>query len=159
MTSGDTQAWRVLYGKLCAIYDRVFDEAQSRFYFDALQECDVRDLEIAAVDLARSSKWFPRPAEWRAQVLTRRCELRRQRDLTLVQQRPTPTIHCAACRDTGMRGEERLSPCPCRGTNPNYQRTQAMSRLAAGTSDPPPAEAQRLTDQIRDFKQLQSGGE
>jgi len=163
MTKTDSRGWRELYGKLCAIYDRVFDEAQSRFYFDALKEFDLRDLEAAALDLAQTLKWFPKPAEWRTAVFARRFRLRRDRDQQLVRQGLTRKIHCAFCQDTGWKpsatDETRVRRCPCRETNPNYLRLQALERLAGEGETPSRDEAKQLTDRVCDWKQLRSGDE
>lgn len=167
MTRRDTQAWRELFGKLCATYDRLFDEAQSRFYFDALKDFELNQLAETAVIVANETKFFPRPAEWRTVIIRRRVERNREATLALAGRRML-SEQCSQCRDTGMRPvdptaqEERLMACECRDTNENYQRSRARQVLAdhgEGTPVIPPAESKRLTDGVLDFKRLGSGGE
>lgn len=164
MNSSDTKAFRELYGVLCATLDRVFDEAQCKFYFTALKEFDLSDVKAAATELGQTSKWFPKPVEWRTAIGVRRFNARRERERVLAQQRLSATPHCERCGDSGMRTSDRdpdrLTHCECRDTNPNYQIGRARDRQGDDTDKTPtiPAtDSQRLLDTVRDFKRLGSG--
>lgn len=166
MTSGDTRAWKEIFGRLCAIHGREWDDAQSRFYFDALKDCELADVKAAGDHLIRSSTFFPKPAEWRQEIGKRRFEARRQREMALRQKQIAREVQCAACQDTGMRvvqtePDERMGPCPCRETNANYLITRARGMDGLSDSDTPaqiPAgESDRLIGTVRDFKRLSSG--
>jgi len=164
MTSADTRRWKELFGKLCAIHGREWDDAQSRFYFDALKDCDFSDVQATGEEIVRTSKWFPKPAEWRQAIGIRRFNARRERERQLAQRSLTGTVHCEKCRDTGMRPSDadpsRYTHCECRDVNPNYQISRARQRIADESDETPQIpndESKRLTDTVRDFKRLSSG--
>jgi len=166
MTSSDTKRWKELFGKLLAMHGREWDDAQSRFYFDALKDCEFGDVQATGEDLMRTSKWFPKPAEWRQAIGVRRFNTRRDRERALAGRSLSQAIHCEYCSDTGMRvsdpsaAVERLMHCECRDTNPNYQIARARLRQADDTDKTPsiPAsESQRVLETVRDFKRLSSG--
>lgn len=164
MTSQDTKAFREIYGVLCATFDRVFDEAQSKFYFTALKDCELADVKATALELAQTVKWFPKPAEWRQAIGIRRFNARRERERQLAQRSLTGTVHCEKCRDTGMRpsdaNPDRYTHCECRDENPNYQIARARQRIADESEETPQIpndESKRITDTVRDFKRLSSG--
>lgn len=166
MTSADTRRWKELFGKLCAIYSREWDDAQSRFYFDALKDLDFSDVQATGEDLMRTSKWFPKPAEWRQAIGVRRFNARRERERDLAARSLSGTVHCEHCRDTGMRpsgaNPDRYTHCECRDENPNYQIARARLRIGDEEEGTAPApipdnESKRITDTVRDFKRLSSG--
>jgi hypothetical protein len=168
MTSRDSKAWRELYGVLCATHDRAFDEAQSKFYFDGLKDLDLVDVKAAALELAQSSKWFPKLAEWRHAIGVKRFNERRERERVLANRKLSQTIHCERCRDTTMRPSDndptRYTHCECRDTNPNYQISRAREALQDdSTTGPTPTipagEAQQLLGTVRDFKRLSGADE
>lgn len=158
MTADDTDRWRELFGKLCVTYDRTWDEAQSRFYFDALRDLPFPDLEVAALILVQELKYFPRPAEWREAAANQRSARVRAR-ASEVQALSRRGVHCEVCGDTGWssRGcregdsckgaihattgepvcrrdgdHTYVERCACRSTNPLYQARQAAGALGHG---------------------------
>lgn len=156
----DAKGWRDLMGKLCVIYSREWDEPTSRFYWDALKDLELAELEQAAVRLAQTLKWFPKPAELRTAVFQLRHDQRVARDAELLTLPAELADYCEHCRDTGWQMRELgVSPCSCRETNPVYQRRRAHERVAAGAEGEHATEEQiqKQLQAVKDFKQLSSG--
>ena len=116
----------------------------------------------------RSSKWFPKPVEWRHAIGVKRFNERRDRERALAGRSLATAIHCEVCRDTGMRPSERdetrYTHCECRDTNPNYQISRAREALQDdSTTGPTPTipagESQQLLGTVRDFKRLSGADE
>lgn len=117
-------------------------------YFEALKDVPLPALEAGALTLMREPgrKWFPTSAEWRTaaeQALTGQIQAAMAAAITEPER---ATLHCRECMDTGWvfdRGNPMACPgdetcgrhrthashtytraCPCRATNPAYQRTK-----------------------------------
>lgn len=112
-------------------------------YFSALRGCDMNDLRVAADQLAQTSKWFPKPAEWKEAA--RKVGGDRLRKALPPGRDETWHFGCTRCEDDGwichvceqidcIKGtpdhERRMKPCPCRATNTTYQRRNQRPRVA-----------------------------
>lgn len=164
MTPDDSEAFRQLMGTLYVTVEKDFDEAQVRFYWDALKDLPLGELQQAAVVVMQGHKWrsVPLPADFRLVVQRERFEARRRLCEGLAAQPLTAVIACADCSDTGWRGnpESGVSPCPCRSGNPNYRRSRAQELLAGEANQAgavTAAEATNAIGAVRDFKRIGSG--
>ncbi len=162
MTNSERQAFRELMGKLYVVYQREPDTVQTQFFWDTLKDLELAELQVAAVQVAKELKWFPKPAELRAAVFQQRHALRQARDAALMAMPVDLADHCEHCSDTGwkqMAGG--MSQCPCRTTNPVYQRRMAHVQAAAAahgaSKDEAPNVVRALKRGARDFRQLSAG--
>lgn len=121
------------------------DAAMQRIYFEGLERFPIEAVEAAAGDLATSSQWFPKLAEW-SDVAERARNAR-----ALLAVKPDQRVwhaECESCDDTGWeiltcsgtrqcgRDKEHAAhdyavPCACRLTNRTYLRRLAEQRERA----------------------------
>jgi len=161
MTSADTKRWKEVFGKVCAMHGREWDDAQSRFYWDALKDCELAAVQTTCESLMQNSKWFPKPAEWHSEIDRLRFQARLERDRELAGRLNAP-VECTDCGDSGWRVTqrepvERVGACQCRQTNLNYQARQARGRLSADTTNGVDRPTAPPEDVAIDFKRLGSG--
>ena len=86
-----------------------------RAYYRVLQNIEPALLQLAAEQLAATSRWFPKSSEWLKTALAiKQARLSSQRDM--IQQLHRRGIElCERCRDTGWVSDaaDRVSRCPC----------------------------------------------
>lgn len=164
MTPDDSERWRELFGTVVVTCEKTWDEAQSKFYFDALKEFPFGDVKAGIAAVMDVHRWpkIPMPGEFRAAIYKLRFDARRHQALELASKRLTATVHCADCGDSGMRESREgwYTPCACRDSNPNYQIGKARERLSDDTEQPitvGQGEAKQIEQTVRDFKRLSSG--
>lgn len=93
------------------------DEATIRAYYEALKDCELEFIQMAAQRFATrtgdNASWFPKTPEWRELAGT--VEYAREAQLRSVL-RKLPEPLCTACRDTGFvlnDDTKRVSRCDC----------------------------------------------
>lgn len=92
-------------------------------YYEALKDLDVEFVQMAAVNLAKRSQWFPKTSEWRYEA--ERIEVERAMELR-DRLRKLPEPQCVICRDTQMaqQADGRYGRCVCVA----YKRDQILGK-------------------------------
>lgn len=151
--------------RLAVAFQRKVDAGTMKIYREALEELPVWAIEAAEKALRKTGgDFFPTSAKWHQEAAKLVREDRQRQDRILALQAHTSeTYHCRDCRDFGLRavidakGEERMAPCPCRSSNPQYQQKDAQRRLSGEALGPSPTEAKELVKHVPDWKQIGSG--
>jgi hypothetical protein len=148
--ASDAPAFLATLKRLTLTLGGSVDDARAMAYFEDLRDLPLGDFEEAARRLSRTGSRFPRPGEIRGVCEAVRAESMFRLPSAPVE---TNTIHCDDCEDGGWWvytcpgiGREAATAhdprqrycgrthdhywhrcareCPCRPTNPNYQRKQ-----------------------------------
>ena len=105
MDYGDAPKFAQIISALAIATRAEIDEPTIHLYFRALMHCPLNLLERAAVNLASSAKFMPKPAEWLEAVDRMLDDRDRGRALTAGQQPALPgdvgTWTCPDCENTG----------------------------------------------------------
>jgi hypothetical protein len=142
-------AFGICMGELAVALQHEIDLPQIQAYWRALSDIPMPLLKEAAERLARAEEFFPKPGRWRTAADLVQAEHRQNRLALPPAQRDREHYYdCNVCDDTGwerhtvrhqaaspcaVRGPECrnrpdnehtwVTPCPCRPTNPTYQRS------------------------------------
>lgn len=73
MTPADHPAFWHLMTAMADLYDHTLSELQLELYTAALEDCSLAQIQTALVQLVRTSRFFPRPAEIRALIAPTTC--------------------------------------------------------------------------------------
>lgn len=107
MTAADRAAFSSIFARVCRTFNRPFSADVAADYFTALERVPLPELEAAADDLVRSSRFFPKPVDWltAAQKARKPSHFARFAPtvVTLPDGRAEITYHCLRCQDTGWR--------------------------------------------------------
>lgn len=68
MEAEDARRFAACIAALAVATRGELDDPTIELYFRALEDVPIDLLEAASIELARTSQWFPRPAEWRRAV-------------------------------------------------------------------------------------------
>lgn len=148
VTAGVPPEFAAIFRELVmAIQPRPLEPETCRVYYDTLQGFPLDVLREAMQRLRhRASNFFPAAGEWFAAAV----DVQQDR-LAALAQLPAPRHQvCDACEDTGWvyhqcpgdstcgrhkphLGHSYVTACPCRATNVEYQRRQAIARRGGGS--------------------------
>lgn len=65
MISDDFDRFSKLMGQLASVYGKRLDDGQVQWYWDALKDRDIADIERRANEYSRKGKFFPKPVNLR----------------------------------------------------------------------------------------------
>lgn len=152
-----------MYRECAVAYNHATDAAEAHVWFSYFKAEPTYALKSALRALAQRSEWWPKIAEVTAEVKLQRADYARRqveaklRAMARSEGDTGPLRHCVDCDDTGWQyvdgsnPEYRyVMPCPCRATNPVYQKWAGPQRSEEDQhTDPPPHEAKRAWERVQ----------